>query len=81
MSVLTKRQQEVLRLIRNYMRSHKKSPTLRELASLLGDINVSAVSKHLDVLEKKRYISREHGISRNITILNPDRCPFCGAER
>lgn len=64
---LTKRQQQVLELIRQHIDNHGYPPTLRELAKQLEVSGTLPVSKHLDALERKGYLTRSSG-SRSISL-------------
>lgn len=50
---LTPRQLQVLTLIRDYQNKHGYSPTMQELADMLG-VNKVTVFEHVTGLEKKR---------------------------
>jgi len=70
MKPLTKKQENVLRLIAEKVNEVGFPPTLQELADKLGVASKNAVLKHLNALEKKGYIGkRESGAARGIHIL------------
>lgn len=70
MKALTKKQENVLRLIAEKVNEDGFPPTLQELADELGVASKNAVLKHLGALEKKGYIGkRESGAARGIRIL------------
>lgn len=56
---LTKRQQTVLEAIRNWIREHGYSPTIRELGQQLGIRSLRGVTTHLDAIQKKGFLKRE----------------------
>lgn len=58
---LTQRQDGVLRAIEGFVLEHGFTPTVRELARLLGLSNPSAAFKHMTSLERKGYLRREDG--------------------
>ncbi len=58
---LTKRQEAVLSFITRQVSRVGYPPTVRETARHLGIKGFSAVKKHLDVLEKKGYLTRGAG--------------------
>jgi len=66
---LTKKQEEVLFLIRKFLRDKGYPPTVRELASLTGRKSTSGVQKLLNALEKKGHIKKVPGRSRGIVPL------------
>ena len=69
MDKLTKKQAEVLFLIRTFVREKGYSPTVRELVSLTGRKSTAGVQKLLDTLERKGYIKKAPGRSRGIVPL------------
>lgn len=66
---LTKRQLQVLALIRSHVSSHGVSPTLRELARALDVRSDGTVHELLSALEAKGYIRREFNCERGISLL------------
>ena len=69
MKTLTHRQQEILDLIRDYMRDHGLPPTRLEIAQILGFRSPNAVESHLKALARKGYLELLSGRSRNIRLL------------
>lgn len=69
---LTQRQNEAYELIRNYMRDHRKPPTLEELGDALGIRSTNGVYKLLQALEKKGYIEREKHAARGIRLVDDE---------
>ena len=67
-AALTDRQAEVLEFIRANM--HLYSPTVRQIAAAIGAKSPHAATVHLDALEKKGWITREPGKTRNIKVLS-----------
>lgn len=55
---LTERQEEVLRIIRNFFLDNGYAPSLTELQTVLGITTKRGVVNHLEALEKKGYIIR-----------------------
>lgn len=71
---LTQRQRQVLQFIASFTDSNGYPPSQREIA---GHLNVSGtlpVMKHLDALERKGYLKREH-VNRGITLKTPHSSP------
>ena len=58
---LTRRQKKVLEAVKGFIRKHGYSPTVRQLAQILGIPSPSAVFKHLSSIEKKGYLRKENG--------------------
>lgn len=68
MEPLTRRQQEILTLITDYLSTQGRSPSARELADRLGLAGTPAVVQHLTALERKGYIRRGGGRSATISL-------------
>lgn len=64
---LTKRQEEVLDLIRAHHARKGGSPSLQELADDLG-VSVAAAGFHVDALRKKGYVAKSTGKARGIEL-------------
>lgn len=69
---LTKRQQQVLDIIKRAMRDQGMPPTRAEIANILGFKSANAAEEHLKALAKKGVIEILAGTSRGIRILNDD---------
>jgi len=67
---LTDRQKEIYDFIKSYIQKYPQvfSPTQREIAEAIG-ISQGAIWGHLDLIEKKGYIRRDHNYARGITCL------------
>jgi len=71
MKQLTKRQQELLLFIEDYLKLHGFPPSIREMADHMGIRSTNGVNDHLKALERKGFISRLQGFkSRAITLAN-----------
>ena len=66
MDPLTKRQGELLFLIRQFVQEKGYPPTVRELVTLTGKKSTGGVQKLLDALRRKGYIKKAPGRSRGI---------------
>jgi repressor LexA len=82
--VLTNRQRQVLQFITSFSDSNGYPPSQREIA---GHLNVSGtlpVMKHLNALERKGYLKRDH-VNRGITLKTPNSrhtsLPIAGTVR
>ena len=69
MDHLTKRQGELLFLLRKFVRERGYPPTVREMVSLTGRKSTAGVQKLLDALVRKGYIKKTPGRSRGIVLL------------
>jgi len=76
---LTKRQQQVLDIIKRAMRDKGMPPTRAEIANILGFKSANAAEEHLKALAKKGAIEILAGTSRGIRILN-DNTSIKGVE-
>jgi repressor LexA len=70
MDVLTDRQAEILKLIRELMEVSGYPPTRAEIAERMGFKSVNAAEQHLRALEKKGAIEIAEGASRGIRLLD-----------
>jgi repressor LexA len=69
MEQLTERQQQVLDFITGYLDLHGCPPTLREISEHIGTKGTATAIVHLEALERKGYLSRREGSSRNISLV------------
>ncbi len=67
---LTKRQREVLNIIKNQINDKGYPPTIREICAITGLKSTSTIAGHLDNLERKGYIKKDSTKPRAIEILN-----------
>ena len=70
MKTLTKRQNEILQFIRDYIQDNQYPPSIREIGRYFG-ISVKGAYDHVKALEKKQVIAISHNKSRAITLV-PD---------
>ena len=70
MKTLTKRQNEILQFIREYIQDNQYPPSIREIGRYFS-ISVKGAYDHVKALEKKEVIAINHNKSRAIT-LTPD---------
>jgi repressor LexA len=66
MRPLTERQNQILEFIRDYISKNLKPPTIREICEEFKFKSTNAVYSILKSLEKKGYIEKVNGKSRNI---------------
>jgi repressor LexA len=69
---LSPRQQQILRLISQFITRHGLPPTRADLARALQLRNRQGIDQHLRALEHKGYLRLEPGIARGIRLLTPD---------
>ena len=67
---LSKRQFEILEFINQYISSNGYPPTIREIGRGVNLSSSSTIHFHLNKLEKLKYIERESGKTRAITVLS-----------
>src|ERR1700722_15510223 len=78
--LLSPRQQQILRLIGQFMSRHGLPPTRADLAQALQLRNRQGIDQHLRALEHKGYLRLEPGIARGIRLLTPDSTASSPAE-
>ncbi|MFC4102872.1 LexA family protein [Paenibacillus xanthanilyticus] len=72
MSKLSKKQQEVLEIIKRKISSTGQAPLLTEIAEELGVESTATALSHVQKLEAKGYIKRDKtGRRQVITVLDP----------
>ena len=69
METLTKRQNDILNYIKNYIVVHGYPPTIREIGKDLGLSSPATIHAHLANLEKKGFIKKEGTKNRAIELL------------
>ncbi len=74
MKPLTRRQEEVLSFIAEFIRTHKYPPTIREISDHFS-ISVKGAYDHVKALEKKHVIRCNTNRSRAIEILTEEASP------
>jgi len=73
---LTERQNQAYEFVREFMRTHRKPPTLQEIGSALGIQSTNGVYKLLKALEEKGHIEREPHAARGLRLVDADDDPF-----
>jgi repressor LexA len=69
---LTRRQREVLDVIRRFIDKQGYSPSLEEIGAELGLSSVATVHKHVTLLVEKGYVRRTWNQNRSIELTEPD---------
>lgn len=69
---LTKRQQEILKSIKKYIKENKISPTIRELCEINNVSSPQTIHQHLQTLKEKGYISYIEHSGRSIVVLKKE---------
>lgn len=72
MEKLTKKQEEILTIIKKYVAKNGYSPTVREICDKANLSSTATVFVHLKHLFNKGYISQENGKFRTMEILVPN---------
>src|SRR6185369_15116873 len=67
--MLTEKQTKILNGLEKYIRDYDRSPSIRELQSILGIKSPRSISQYLDTLESKGYIQRS-GEHRGIRLMS-----------
>jgi repressor LexA len=68
---LTKKQEQILQYVLDYVQKEGYPPSIREIGRDFGIGSLRGVTVHLDALERKGYISRSN-TPRSIKIVHPD---------
>lgn len=75
--IIYKRQRQILDFIKQHIESTGSAPTLRQIADALNVNSLATIHEHLQTLEQKGLIKREHGKTRAIELLddkfNPEK--------
>ena len=69
MDKLTKRQEDTLQFVKEYIVSHGYPPTVREIATALNVSSPATVQAHLDGLADKGYIKKGSNKNRTIELM------------
>ncbi len=69
MEKLTKRQNDILEVIKKFMASHGYPPTVREIGSALDLSSPATTQFHLNKLEEKGYIRKNNSKNRTLELL------------
>ncbi|WP_171718705.1 transcriptional regulator [Paenibacillus phytohabitans] len=67
---LTKRENQTLRVIEDYIIENKHAPTIKEIGSIIGWSSTSTVYVFLERLIDKGYIEKEKNKSRSLKVIN-----------
>ncbi len=65
---LTRRQKELMDYLHDFIRQQGYSPSFEEIASGLGLASLATVHKHIQALQAKQYLKRNHNHSRSLEI-------------
>ena len=66
---MTKSQENIYNIIKDFIKDNGYSPTVREIADIAGLKSPATVFTHLEALEEGGYIKSERSKSRTIRIL------------
>lgn len=64
----TKKQQELMQYIADFLREHDYAPSYREIMAALGYKSVSTVAVHVDGLITKGYLTKSDKSARSVRI-------------
>lgn len=70
---MTRRQQEILTFVRDFLKQNGYSPTLEEIAHHFGISSLNGVYKHLKSLEQRGLIRRLSNQARSIQLIEKTR--------
>lgn len=70
MGNLTKRQSEILKFIKNFIKDYDYSPSYREIAEGMGLSSPATIHQHLQVLKSKGYLETGEESTRCIELTN-----------
>ncbi|MFH1855272.1 MAG: transcriptional repressor LexA [bacterium] len=65
---LTKRQSEILSLIKSFIEENDYAPSYREIAKLLKLSSVATVAEYISVLEQKGYLTKQGSCARALQL-------------
>jgi repressor LexA len=68
METLTKRQKEILDFIQNFIDAHDYAPSYREIANFFKLGSIATVADHLENLEKKGFLTKDHNEARSLQL-------------
>lgn len=72
MEKLTKKQEEILKIIKKYIAKNGYSPTVREICKEVGLNSTATVFVHMQHLMKKGYLSQANSKFRTLEVLVPN---------
>lgn len=72
MDKLTRRQQDILDVIKKYIADHGYPPTVREIGASLNLSSPATTQFHLNKLEEKGYIKKNNSKNRTLELLVPN---------
>ena len=67
--ILTKKQYEMLNVIKGYIIQHGYSPSIKDLCQILGKKSTSTITAMLKILKRKNYINYDFNIYRSIRLI------------
>lgn len=73
---LSKRQQNILNYISDYMQKNRRPPTIREIGRAVGISSTSVVNYNLTKLKEKGFLHRDAEVSRGLRLTTKARQEF-----
>lgn len=74
----TKKQQELLQFVDEFIKEHGYGPSYREVMNGLGYKSVSTVAVHIDGLITKGYLRKRDNSARSLEVVSSDYKPGAG---
>src|SRR5580704_5328084 len=71
MTVLTRRQQQILDFIQKWQQTQGTAPSSQEISAHFGFRSPNAITGHLRLMRKKGVITSESGKARSLRITSP----------
>ncbi len=72
MEKLTKRQSDILKVLKKFIATHGYPPTVREIGKVLNLKSPATIHFHLNKLEEKGYIKKDEAKNRALEVLVPN---------
>lgn len=70
MNGLTRRQAQLLDVVRAYMAQHGRAPTWREIGDRMGIASTNGVHDHMKALRRKGYLEWDDRVARSLRVPN-----------
>jgi repressor LexA len=71
MTILTRRQQQIVDFLQKYQQARGLMPTVQEIAAQFGFRSPNAVTSHLRLLRQKGVLASEPGKARSLRLITP----------
>ena len=74
MGILTKRQTEIMKFIKSFIKDNDYSPSYREIAEGMGLSSPATIHQHLQVLKTKGYLNMDRDVARGLELTGKSSC-------